>query len=167
METVIELSNGCILRKWNTSDVDSFLIGSNDPEVSKNLRPEFPRTREQIIEFIKNASLKSQVQDFAIVKGENLVGGISFIYNEGSSIELSCLWIAEVYRGNGIAKNVLKAMIRYVMKKYPGYLIIGKVYDFNIQEKQMVKEIGFMYLKKEIVLYHGESVSLYSYQYCF
>lgn len=163
----IRFSQDYALRGWRLSDVDSFIAGSNHPEILGNLRPEFPDTRDKVIKFIEESQLKENIQDFAIInKKEEVVGGVSLIIAEDHSIELAGLWVDKNYWGKGISSTITEFMINYLPRKYPGYCIQVKVCAHNEKQIHILERLGFQQTESITALaYDGENKILYCYEY--
>lgn len=153
MKNTIKLSDESVLRKWDLSDLDSFLASIRSSDIDKNLRPEFPRTMEQFIIFVNKGESCSEIYDYAIEINGNLAGGISFIEHENCLFELSCLWIAESYRCKGIAKAAIMSLIEYIKQRYQECKIFGQIYAFNSAEICMVQKLGFKKVGTKAVIY--------------
>ena len=165
MENLIIKKQKAIMRIWQTSDADEFVTGIKSADIDQNLRPEYPRTIADFIEFVKRCRSKAVPQDFAITQEKTIKGGISFIDNGNPMIELGCLWIAEPYRNNGLAKGAIKTLIEHIIKIYPNHGIFGQVYDFNEKEISMMDKLGFKLAGCRNVPYKGTTTNLLRFEY--
>lgn len=165
MENTSNFWDNYVLRLWDMMDVDSFLR-SITPEIIKNLRSDFPQTREDVIKFIKKTLQKDGVQNFAITLKDDerqILGGISFIMHENQEIELGYLWITQHYRCKGVGTQALKELINYVRCKYPDHTIFVQVYDFNKAEEERLPTLNFKKSGSCFVEYKGQKVELNKY----
>ncbi|MFV0582641.1 MAG: GNAT family N-acetyltransferase [Parabacteroides gordonii] len=165
MENTSNFCDNYVLRLWDMLDVDSFFM-SITPDIIKNLRPDFPRTKEDIRKFIKKTLQKDRVQNFAIVSKDNerqILGGISYIMHESQEIELAYLWIAQRFRDKGIGTLALKELINLVRYKYPNHTVFVQIYDFNKAEEERLPTLNFNKEGSRFVEYEGREVELNKY----
>jgi [ribosomal protein S5]-alanine N-acetyltransferase len=115
--TVLRLDgHRCVLRPWVKSDVASLVRHANNLSVARHLRDRFPHpyTRAHAFAFLTHASAGETPTNFAIVVGEEAVGGIGYV--RGSDVERYSAevgyWLGEAHWGRGIATEALQMLTR-------------------------------------------------------
>lgn len=135
------------LRPWQDSDVILLSQYFNNLNIWNNLRDyiPYPYTIEDAEKFISAQSQINPTQNFAILNGQELVGGIGILLKEDvyrMNVELS-YWTAEQFWGTGIAKEAVRLMTDYVFETFAINRIVGEVFDFNRASMRVLERNGY------------------------
>src|ERR1041385_6489097 len=137
------------LRPFRDSDLENFLLHSNNFEVAKNLTDKFPYP--MTLEFAKNtiefAAKDNPTRRFAIDVNGELVGAIGIHPKEDierKNAELG-YWLAEKYWGKGIMTNAIKQMVEYGFKNFDVDRIFARPFGTNIASQKVLEKAGFIF----------------------
>jgi ribosomal-protein-alanine N-acetyltransferase len=108
----------CVLRPWAKSDVSSLVRYANNLNVARHLRDRFPHpyTRAHAFAFLTHATAGDTPTNFAIVVGEEAVGGIGYV--RGNDVERYSAevgyWLGEEFWGRGVATEALQMLTQHL-----------------------------------------------------
>lgn len=140
-------TDGCILRRWEYSDLDDLILNANNQKIADNLRDifPFPYTYDEGEKWINFTSNQDPLTDFAIVLDDNAAGGIGL--NIGQDIErLSAevgYWLGEKYWGKGIASMALKGIVSYGFTDLGLERIYAKPFEHNTASRRVLEKNDF------------------------
>ena len=135
------------LRPWKETDADLLALYFNNLNIWNNLRDyiPYPYTVEDAAKFIQAQSQIEPVQNFAILNGQDVVGGIGILLKQDvyrMNVELS-YWVGEAFWGAGIAKEAVRLITDYVFETYAVNRIIAEVFDYNKASMRVLERNGF------------------------
>ncbi len=135
------------LRPWLETDADLLTIYYNNINIWNNLRDYVPTpyTLEDAQKFIGLQSDILPALNFAILSGEDLVGGIGITLGEDvyrMNVELA-YWIAEPFWGTGIATEAVRIMTQHVFLNFAINRIIAEVFEYNKQSMRVLEKNGY------------------------
>lgn len=138
----------CLLRPFTTNDRDRLTEIANDRRISINLTDQFPYpyTTEDADKWIELTSEQQPVRHFAIEVNGTLVGGIGVEPMSGEKQHVAAVgyWLAPTHWGQGLATEVLMAMIDYVQEALPhAHRIQASVYGWNPASGRVLEKCGF------------------------
>lgn len=142
---IIKCGN-CILRNWETSDLEGLVKNANNIEIAKNLRDgfPFPYTIAHGNEWLKIAL--NNPYFFAITIDDKAVGGIGLTVGEDIeriSAEVG-YWLGEEYWGKGIASSALNGIVEYGFNKLDLKRIFATPLEQNIGSRRILEKNGFI-----------------------
>jgi len=137
----------CTLRAWHPNDVESLVRHANNRKVWLNMRDGFPHpyTHSDALDWIARARAAQPVTSFAIVLGNEAVGGIGFELHtdiERFSAEVG-YWLGEEFWGRGIATDALVAATAYALKAYKLNRIYALPFRDNLASIRVLKKAGY------------------------
>jgi RimJ/RimL family protein N-acetyltransferase len=143
----IKLSR-CTLRGWRRGDEASLLRYADNRNVWLNLRDRFPRpyTAADAEAWIGIASAQSPVASFAIVIGEEAIGGIGLTLGDDvfrRSAEIG-YWRGEPFWGRGIATEALRAVTEYALQYFDICRLEAGVFEWNPASMRVLEKAGYL-----------------------
>lgn len=138
----------CLLRPFTTGDRDRLAEIANDRRISRNLTDQFPYpyTTEDADEWIELTGGQQPIRNFAIEVDGSPVGGIGVEPMSGEKQHVAAVgyWLAPTHWGQGLATEVLSAVIGYVRETFPHIRQIqASVYDWNPASGRVLEKCGF------------------------
>jgi RimJ/RimL family protein N-acetyltransferase len=138
----------CVVRSWQTSDVDSLARYADNRKIWINLRDAFPHpyTRRDAREFIKSVLRRTPETLFAIAVGGEAVGGIGFVLHpdvERVSAEIG-YWLGEPFWGRGIVSEALAAVTTYAIETYQLTRVYALPFAWNAQSCRVLEKAGYV-----------------------
>jgi ribosomal-protein-alanine N-acetyltransferase len=138
----------CIVRSWESSDVDSLAKHADNRNIWLNLRDRFPHpyTRSDAREFIRYARALRPPTAFAIEVAGEAVGGIGFLLNadvERVSAEIG-YWLGEPFWGRGITTDALIALTRYAIESHGLTRVFAVPFSWNVASCRVLEKAGYV-----------------------
>lgn len=135
------------LRPWVEADAELLTVYFNNINIWNNLRDYIPHpyTIEDAEKFIHVQKEIFPTLNFAIMSGEELVGGIGIILGEDvykMNVELG-YWIAEPFWGTGIATEAVRQMNYYVFENFAINRIVAEVFEYNKTSMRVLEKNGY------------------------
>lgn len=135
------------LRPWVDADVALLSDYFNNLHIWNNLRDYIPHpyTNADAEKFISEEKDKFPTLNFAIISGEELVGGIGIILGQDvyrMNVELG-YWIAEPFWGTGIATEAVRQMTYYVFENFAINRIVAEVFEYNKSSMRVLEKNGY------------------------
>lgn len=135
------------IRPWVESDAETLAAYYNNVLIWNNLRDYVPSpyTLEDAQLFIHTQQALSLALNFAIVRNEELVGGIGITLGEDiyrMNVELA-YWIAEPFWGGGIATEAVRQMTEYVFHHFAINRIVAEVFEYNKGSMRVLEKNGY------------------------
>jgi ribosomal-protein-alanine N-acetyltransferase len=144
----MELRGQCAtLRPWRSSDASALVRYANNINVAKQLRDRFPHpyTASDARRFIQSTVTARPVTSFAIVVGEEAVGGAGFAAGadvERYSAEVG-YWLAEPFWGRGIAPDAVQLLSRYAFDTCNMLRLFALPFADNAQSIRVLEKAGY------------------------
>ena len=140
-------NNMITLRPWVETDLELLALYFNNINIWNNLRDYIPHpySPEDAVKFINAEKDKMPALNFAILSGEELVGGIGIILGEDvyrMNVELG-YWIAEPFWGTGIATEAVRQMTYYVFENFAINRIVAEVFEYNKTSMRVLEKNGY------------------------
>jgi len=139
--------SGCVLREWRPGDAASLARHANNPRVARNLRDLFPNpyTHDDAVEWIVRHAGATQPTQFAIVAGDDAVGGIgltamSDVFHR--SVEIG-YWLSESFWGRGIMAQAVRAVTAYAFSHLDVAHVFAGVFETNRASARVLEKAGF------------------------
>lgn len=104
-----------------------------------------PYTQEDAEKFIESQTTINPRQNFAIMRGAELSGGIGILLETDiyrMNVELS-YWIAEPFWGKGIATEAVRLMTTYVFETFLVNRIVAEVFEHNKPSMRVLEKNGY------------------------
>ena len=142
-------SDKIFLREVRESDVtDEYYNWINDPGINQFLETRFfPRSKENILEFIKKMDGNPDEILFAICDKENKkhlgnikLGPINWIHRKG---DISLLIGDKSYWGKGIATESINLVVNFAFKSLNLHKVCAGYYDSNTGSAKAFEKCGF------------------------
>lgn len=135
------------LQPWKKEDALTLSGYYNNPNIWINLRDNIPNpyTLEDAEKFIEAQSELLSLQNFAILNGNEISGGIGITLLEDvykMNVEMG-YWVAEPFWGQGIASEAVKLMTQYVFDNYAINRIVCEVFENNKSSMRVLEKNGF------------------------
>ena len=135
------------LRPWADADAELLTVYFNNINIWNNLRDYIPHpyTTEDAEKFIQVQKDIFPTLNFAIVSGEELVGGIGIILGEDvykMNVELG-YWIAEPFWRTGIATEAVRQMNYYVFENFAINRVVAEVFEYNKTSMRVLEKNGY------------------------
>ncbi|MFZ4752620.1 MAG: GNAT family N-acetyltransferase [Chitinophagaceae bacterium] len=135
------------LKEWEEKDAEIMSSLFNNIHIWNNMRDYIahPYTLDDAIQFIQSQHEVYPIQNFAIIRGEEIVGGIgitlrSDIYR--MNVELA-YWIGQPFWGLGIASEAVRLMSEYIFNSFAINRIVAEVFDYNKPSMRVLEKNGF------------------------
>lgn len=146
------------VRSFRDDDAESLARHANNRNVSRNMRDTFPHPYElsDANEWIELASSQDPETNFAIASRSELVGGIGVTLKSDvnrRSAEIG-YWLGELYWGQGIATEALRAMTEWAFAEFDLVRLYGEVFEWNPASGRVLEKAGYEFegrLRKSIV----------------
>jgi ribosomal-protein-alanine N-acetyltransferase len=144
----MELRGQCAtLRSWRNADAPSLVKYANNINVARQLRDRFPHpyTASDARRFIQSTVTASPATSFAIVVGEEAVGGAGFAAGadvERYSAEVG-YWLAEPFWGRGIAPDAVRLLSRYAFDSCSMLRLFALPFADNAQSIRVLEKAGY------------------------
>jgi len=138
----------CVVRSWQTSDVDSLERYANNYKIWINLRDAFPHpyTKQHARDFIRSIRNRSPETVFAIALTGEAVGSVGFVLHpdvERVSAEIG-YWLAEPFWGQGISTDVLTAVTRYAIETHQLTRVYALPFARNAASCRVLEKAGYV-----------------------
>jgi ribosomal-protein-alanine N-acetyltransferase len=135
------------LRPWTIDDAPVLAASFNNVNIWNNLRDYIPHpyTEEDAVKFITTQLELSPTQNFAILDGEEIVGGIGLVLLEDvyrMNVELG-YWVAEPHWGTGIATIAVGLMTQYIFDTFAINRIVAEVFEYNKASMRVLEKNGY------------------------
>jgi ribosomal-protein-alanine N-acetyltransferase len=139
----------CTIRDWRKEDAASLARHADSREVWLQLRDLFPHpyTMEHAREWIASAGGRDPMTDFAIVVGDEAVGGIGVRLGEDvgrRSAEIG-YWLGEAHWGRGIATEAVNTFSEYAFDAYDLVRLWASVFETNPASCRVLEKAGYVY----------------------
>ena len=137
----------CVLRNWNSSDVESLVENANNYRIATNMRDQFPYpyTLEDGKSWLEVASTQDINCFLAITLNNIAVGGIGL--NLGEDIERISAevgyWLGEKYWGKGITSSAIKGIVEYGFSDLGLERIFAKPLEHNTASRRVLEKNNF------------------------
>lgn len=135
------------LREWRI-DEDRLVAIADNPNVARYLSDIFPSpyTRHDAREWIElNESMYPKTH-FAIVLGDDIVGGAGLILyeREKRGVAMIGYWLGEPYWGRGIATAAVRALTQYGFEHFGLRRIESPIYAPNKPSMRVLEKCGYV-----------------------
>ena len=140
-----------IIRHWKTEDAPYLAAIANNPHIRNNLRDGFPYpyTTEDALDFIHSMLTADPGSTFAyaIIVDEKPVGSIGAFRQTNIHSRTAELgyYVAEEYRGRGIASAAVKSIVEYVFENTDIVRIFAEPFARNAASCRVLEKCGFSY----------------------
>jgi [ribosomal protein S5]-alanine N-acetyltransferase len=140
----------CVVRRWREEDAASLARYANSRLVWENLRDTFPHpyTRTHAARFLARAAPMDPPSHFAIVVGEDAVGGIGYDLppdERGGGAELG-YWLNEAYWGRGIATAAVRAITAHAFNAHTTlHRIYAVSFAWNAASARVLEKSGYTF----------------------
>ncbi len=144
MELVGQLAT---LRPWRQADAPSLVKYANNPNVARQLRDRFPHpyTAADARQFIQSVAQARPTMTFAIVVGDEAVGGTGFA--PGADVERYSAevgyWLAEPFWGRGIAAEAVVLISAYAFDSCNMLRLFALPFADNAQSIRVLEKAGY------------------------
>ena len=123
------------VRSWRESDAESLALHANNRKIWRNMSDAFPHpyTAADARAFLQSAMARVPESWFAIAVEDQAVGGIGFTLQDDIqrvSAEIG-YWLAEAFRGRGIASEALQAVTKYAVQTQHLTRLIAVPFEWN------------------------------------
>jgi len=143
------------LRPLTITDLDAFMILATDPDVTRHLRWETYRSRQEAEEFFENV-VKTHPWFQAIVVDGEVIGSITL---EKKSGDFRCIAelgyvSAKKYWGHGYMTQAVQIAVQRGFQELDVVRIEAKTHPANVGSQRVLEKSGFMreaLLKKAII----------------
>ena len=145
---LLEKLNGCEVRSWKLSDVESLARHANNRSIWLNLRDAFPHpyAKKDARAFLTAVADRTPETMFAIAVDGEAVGGIGFVLHpdvERVSAEIG-YWLAEPFWGRGIVTEALAAVTAYAIKAHGLTRIYAVPFAWNAASCRVLEKAGYV-----------------------
>ena len=145
---LLEKLNGCEVRSWKLSDVESLARHANNRSIWLNLRDAFPHpyAKKDARAFLTAVADRTPETMFAIAVDGEAVGGIGFVLHpdvERVSAEIG-YWLAEPFWGRGIVTQALAAVTAYAIKAHGLTRIYAVPFAWNAASCRVLEKAGYV-----------------------
>ncbi len=136
------------IRPFQRNDADSIARYANNFKIWLNLRDAFPHpySTENALDFIRLASEKRPVCDFALEFAGEAVGAIGFIpQNEiyHKSFEIG-YWLGEPFWEQGLVTEAVRIFCAYIFENQPEIVrLYARVFSHNPGSMRVLEKAGF------------------------
>jgi RimJ/RimL family protein N-acetyltransferase len=135
------------LQPWKKEDAITLSGYYNNPNIWINLRDNIPNpyTLEDAEKFIEAQSELLSLQNFSILNGNEITGGIGITLLQDvykMNVEMG-YWVAEPFWGQGIASEAVRLMTQYVFDNYAINRIVCEVFEYNKSSMRVLEKNGF------------------------
>lgn len=135
------------IRPWHEQDADQLALLFNNVHIWNNMRDHIPHpySIDDANTFIAAQAELSPVQNFAILFGDEIAGGIGILLKSDvyrMNVELG-YWIAEPFWGKGIATEAVRQMTDYVFQHFLINRIVAEVFEYNKASMRVLEKNGY------------------------
>ena len=135
------------LQPWKKEDALTLSGYYNNPNIWINLRDNIPNpyALEDAEKFIDAQSELVSLQNFAILNGNEISGGIGITLLEDvykMNVEMG-YWVAEPFWGHGVASKAVGLMTQYVFENFAINRIVCEVFEYNKSSMRVLEKNGF------------------------
>ena len=139
--------NSVSLRSWNSEDAALLQSHFNNINIWNNMRDYIPHpySIDDAEKFIADQVDLLPVQNFAIVEGTELAGGIGITLRSDvykMNVELG-YWIAEPFWGRKIATEAVRLMTDHVFENFAINRIVAEVFEYNKPSMRVLEKNGY------------------------
>ena len=138
-----------LIRSWEPEDWRGLMRGVNNPNVTGTLAVQFPRSysEEHAKAWIDLCALEADPVNFAIVDGEEAIGGIGLTLQRGTRRRAAEIgfWLAEERWGEGIATAAVGAFTEFAFAQFDLLRLAAYVFDGNKASVRVLEKAGFTY----------------------
>lgn len=107
------------LRRWETSDGETFFAASNDPKLYAAMRPDFPKTPDACAELVRSfAASREEAECIRAVVVDGRASGCVAAFFRKEEAELA-YWLVAPLRGRGVMTAVLRTFSGLLFRQYP------------------------------------------------
>lgn len=139
----------CTIRPWRRGDEGSLAYHANNYQIWLNVRDRFPHpyTLNDAREWIQHATSESPKTSFAIVVGDDAIGGIGLIlgfdiYRRSAEIGY---WLGEDFWGRGIVTEAVRAVTEWGFVNYDLTRIYAGVLEWNPASMRVLEKAGYQF----------------------
>jgi len=137
----------CVVRSWQSSDLDSLVRHANNFKIWINLRDQFPHpyTAENANQWLKHVQEARPETHFAIEFEGEAVGGIGFILGTDiarCSAEIG-YWLGESVWGRGLATAALTAVTRHAIETHGLARLFATPFTANVASRRVLVKAGY------------------------
>jgi len=155
------------LEAFNDSDIDQLIQWISSEELNylwAGPTYEFPLTSQQI----KVHCAQTEVISFMYRLHDQNVGCIELFYIDDHHYRVCRVFIADEYRGQGMAKQMITALIMKAQTEFNCNKLSLAVFEHNLVAKQCYLSLGFRItqIKSGARYYKGKSINLVRMQKC-
>lgn len=136
------------LRNLQPEDLDAVYAYRNDPECAKYQRWEEP-SRKEIARFLDRFRSclflsEEEEQHYAIcLRDGSLTGDLSYFYTESDCCITLGITVAPQYQGQGIAREILSAVVSAIQNQHPHLDIVALIDPENEKSIRLFEALGF------------------------
>lgn len=135
------------IRPWHKDDIDLLVSYFNNLKIWNNMRDHIPHpyTYEDAEAFLAAQDGLTPVQNFAILSGSEVAGGIGILLKTDvyrMNVELA-YWIGEPYWGKGLASEAVRLMTEYVFETFAINRIVAEVWEYNKASMRVLEKNGY------------------------
>jgi len=136
------------LRKWKSSDAESFFKYACNPKITANMRDSFPSTLAEVTKMVDSFCTDEEQQRYcqAIDIDGEAVGSIAIFLKDDvycKSAEIA-YWLAEPFWGNGIMSEAIKCLCQTAFEQYDVFRISAEPYAHNVGSRKALEKAGFI-----------------------
>lgn len=136
------------LRKWKSTDAESFFKYANNPKIAANMRASFPLTLAEVKKMVDNFCTDDEQQRccWAIAIDGEAVGSIAIFMKEDvycKSAEIA-YWLGEPIWGNGIMSEAITCLCQTAFEQYDVFRISAEPYAYNVGSRKALEKAGFV-----------------------
>ncbi len=139
---------GGFLRPWNAGDAKELALIADKKNIADNLRDLFPNpySIDDARQWLSMAlEQEGPARYFAIIADGRLAGSIGLtpktdIYRKNSEVGY---FIAEEFKGRGIATNALVAITAYAFRTFDIIRVYAEPFADNIRSRRVLEKAGF------------------------
>jgi RimJ/RimL family protein N-acetyltransferase len=137
----------CTVRSWRPVDAEPMARYADNRKIWLNLRDAFPHpyALNDAREFIKSVRNHAPETSFAIVVGNEAVGGVGFVLRhdvERLSAEIG-YWLGEPFWGRGIATEALIAVTGHAIATHKLTRVYAVPFAWNTASVRVLEKAGF------------------------
>lgn len=146
--TDLEIELGTfVVRSYRPGDAATLVAAADNPKVFANLRDRFPHpyTRAHARSYIEMASTARPEVQFAIARGDEVIGGIGFQLLddvERLTAELG-FFLGEPHWDQGITTKAIRAIVDYAFATYGVIRLHCQVFAINGASARVLEKCGF------------------------
>jgi len=138
-----------LIRSWVPEDAGALVRHVSNPNVTETLAVRFPRAYSEAHAkaWIDLCALEADPVNFAIVEGDEAIGGIGLTLQRGTRRRTAELgfWLAEERWGEGIATTVVRAFADFAFAQFDLLRLAAYVFGGNGASARVLQKAGFVY----------------------